>query len=147
MHSVIQKIDRGKFSQMKYFESRHRPYNASHKALQGLVKWIFHMVKVRMRHLGEQPSYIILNHCTIQFSTRVKLYSNSKYIIEWCYNTKFRHYFTGKPQLNWNANGINISIESIFYWCLYRHLCILPERFGKKDLWITNLISMYHKKM
>ena len=26
---------------------------------------------------------------------------------------------------------INITL---YYWCLYRHLCILPERFGKKDL-------------
>ena len=28
------------------------------------------------------------------------------------------------------------------YWCLYRHLCDLPERFGKTDLWIANLISV-----
>ena len=32
------------------------------------------------------------------------------------------------------------------YWCLYRHLCILPERFGKIDLWIANLISVYRKR-
>ena len=32
------------------------------------------------------------------------------------------------------------------YWCMYRHLWILPERFGKKDLWITNLIIVYRKK-
>ena len=33
-------------------------------------------------------------------------------------------------------------ISNTLYWCLYRHLCILPERFGKKDLWIANLISV-----
>ena len=31
-------------------------------------------------------------------------------------------------------------------WCLYRHPCILPERFGKIDLWISNLISVYRKR-
>ena len=32
------------------------------------------------------------------------------------------------------------------YWCLYRHQCDPPERFGKIDLWIASLISVYHKR-
>ena len=35
------------------------------------------------------------------------------------------------------------TIARCCHWCLYRHLCILPERFGKKDLWIANLIIVY----
>ena len=27
-------------------------------------------------------------------------------------------------------------------WCLYRHQSDLPDRFGKIDLWIANLISV-----
>ena len=30
--------------------------------------------------------------------------------------------------------------------CLYRHQCDLPEHFGKIDLWIANLISVYRKR-
>ena len=29
-----------------------------------------------------------------------------------------------------------------YFWCLNRHLCILPERFAKKDL---NLVIVCHK--
>ena len=34
--------------------------------------------------------------------------------------------------LNTDVNRRNNS-KIVVYWCLYRHLCILPERFGKKD--------------
>ena len=36
-----------------------------------------------------------------------------------------------------------------FYWCLYRHLCILPERFGKKDLlvrFIAKDVTSRHRR-
>ena len=37
-------------------------------------------------------------------------------------------------------------LDRLIYWCLYRNLCMLPKRFGKKDLWIANLIIVYSKK-
>ena len=33
-------------------------------------------------------------------------------------------------------------VPDFLYWCLNRHLCILPERFAKKDL---NLVIVCHK--
>ena len=34
-------------------------------------------------------------------------------------------------------------IPTSCYWCLNRHLCILQERFAKKDLWIANLVIVF----
>ena len=38
--------------------------------------------------------------------------------------------------------GIIIFISFLLNWCLNRHLCILPERFAKKDL---NLVIVCRK--
>ena len=101
-------------------------------------------------------TYWKLQHLNGQVGTKMyicHLNSNLCLYLQFCFLLGIRRFVTcaidavmssgKKLKQNYLSNCMDrFSHKYKSYWCLYRHLCILPVRFGKKDLWIANLISV-----
>ena len=75
---------------------------------------------------------------------RISDENHNKYHRYYCQERQWPQFSSIWNESNWFSYYISNTLVDLLV--SVGHLRILPERFGKKDLWITNLISVYRKK-